>query len=292
MRQILAATLVTLCIGAGSLASAAEVTFVMNNGDRHRGQLFYDTGTNVGVVANGQKRTYPVHDIAVILYAAGDPSRDELLQLPTSGNPPELERHTLVMRNGRILKGKVYHWESDAVTFDTLAGRATYHANDVARLYLNGPPARNVFNSIVNPPAANNNPPVPTSGRGRGRGGWTGDPQARVRVEANRAWTDTGLVVRAGERLAFTVVDGTVTFGANMTAGPDGNKDFPPNSRYPVPEMAVGGLIARIGDGRPFAIGSIRGPIDMSTGGRLYLGVNDDALQDNSDGFNVEIHRR
>jgi hypothetical protein len=72
-----AGTQITLCIGAGSLASAAEVTFVMNNGDRHRGQLFYDTGTNVGVVANGQKRTYPVHDIAVILYAAGDPSRDE-----------------------------------------------------------------------------------------------------------------------------------------------------------------------------------------------------------------------
>ena len=292
MRQILAATLVTLCIGAGSVASAAEVTFVMTNGDRHTGQLFYDTGTNVGVVANGQKRMYPVHDIAVILYAAGDPSRDELLQLPTSGNPPELERHTLVMRNGRILKGKVYHWESDTVTFDTTAGRATYHANDVARLYLNGPPARNVFNSIVNPPAAGNNAPPANHGRGRGRGGWTGDPQARVRVEANRAWTDTGLVVNAGERISFNV-DGTVAFGtgAGMTAGPDGNKEMPPNARFAVPNMAVGGLIGRISNGRPFAIGSVRS-LEMPTGGRLFLGVNDDHFEDNSDGFNVEIYRR
>ena len=47
MRQILAATLVTLSLAAASVASAAEVTFVMNNGDRHTGQLFYDTGTNI-----------------------------------------------------------------------------------------------------------------------------------------------------------------------------------------------------------------------------------------------------
>jgi hypothetical protein len=260
----------------------------MTNGDRHTGQLFYDTGTNVGVIANGQKRMYPVRDIAVILYTPGDPSRDELMQLPTSGNPPELERHTLVMRNGRILKGKVYHWESDAVIFDTTAGRATYHANDVARLYLNGPPARNVFNSILNPQNAGNNPP-PGHGRGRGRGG---DPQARVRVEANRAWTDTGLVVNAGERLSFNV-NGTVAIGtgAGMTAGPDGNKEMPPNVRFPVPNMAVGGLIARIGSGRPFAIGSARS-IEMPDGGRLFLGVNDDHFEDNSDGFDVEVYRR
>jgi hypothetical protein len=261
----------------------------MTNGDRHSGQLFYETGTSVGVVANGQKRMYPVRDIAVILYTAGDPSREELLQLPASGNPPELERHTLVLRDGRVLKGKVYHWESDAVIFDTTAGRGTYHANDVARLYLNGPPARNVYNNILNPSGATNNPPP--AGRGRGRGPW-GDPQAQVRVEANRAWTDTGLVVNAGERISFNV-DGTVTFGtgANMTAGPDGNKEMPPNSRFAVPNMAVGGLIGRISNGRPFAIGSARN-LDMPDGGRLFLGVNDDHFQDNSDGFNVEIYRR
>ena len=286
MRQVIAATLVTLCVAGASVASAAEVTFVLTSGERHSGQLFYDTGTNLGVIVNGQKRMFPVRDIAVIQYAPGNPSREELSQLPSSPNPPELERHTLVTRDGRILKGKVYHWESDTVTFDTTSGRAKYHANDVARLYLNGPGAKQVFNNILNQPQ-----PTATDGgggRGRGRGG---PPEATVRVEANRAWTDTGLVVRAGERIAFST-DGTVTFGANMTAGPDGNKDFPPNRSYPVPSMSVGGLIGRVGNGQPFPIGSTRTPIDMPNDGRLYLGVNDDQLQDNSNAFDVRIDRR
>jgi hypothetical protein len=290
MRHILAATFVTLTLAAGSVASAAEVTFVLNNGDRHTGQLFYDTGTSVGLINNGQKRMFPVSDIAVILYAPGDPSRDELNQLPTSANPPELERHMLVLRNGRVLHGKVYHWETDSVQFDTTAGRAKYHANDVARLYLNGPPARNVYNNIIS------NAPTATGGggggewRGRGRRGG-GPPEAQVRVEANRPWTDTGLVVRAGEPLSFTV-NGTVTYGLNMQAGPDGDKNMAPNRNYPVPSMAVGGLIGRVGNGRPFPIGSTRSAIEMPNDGRLFLGVNDNELQDNSDGFDVQIQRR
>ncbi len=287
MRHLIAATLVTLSLAAASVASAAEVTFVLTSGERHTGQLFYDTGTNVGVIVNGQKRMFPVRDIAVILYAPGDPSRDELMQLPSSDNPPELERHTLVMRDGRILKGKVYHWQSDTVAFDTTSGRGTYHANDVARLYLSGPPAKRVFNSII----GSQQPPV-AGGRGGGRGRG-GPPEATVRVEANRQWTDSGLVVRAGERIAFST-EGTVSFGAGgtMTSGPDGNKDFPGNPRYPVPTMSAGGLVGRIGNGRPFPIGSTRSPIDMPNDGRLFLGVNDNELQDNSDGFNVEIQRR
>lgn len=282
MRQMVAATLVTLCLAAGSVASAAEVTFVLTNGERHTGQLFYDTGTNVSLINNGQKRAFPVRDIAVMLYAPGDPSRDELNQLPTSGNPPELERHMLVMKDGRILKGKVYHWNADSVQFDTTSGRGTYPANDIARLYLNGVPARNVFNSILNQGQA-----VATGGASNP----SGPSQAKVRVEANRPWTDTGLVVRAGEQVQFNA-DGTVTFGANMTAGPDGNKDLPPNANYPVRAMSVGGLIGRVGNGRPFPIGSTRQPIEMPNNGRLFLGVNDDQHADNSDGFNVEIFRK
>ncbi|HKY22639.1 MAG TPA: hypothetical protein VJM31_15610 [Vicinamibacterales bacterium] len=288
MRRVLAATIVMLWATL-SLATAAEVTFVTTSGDRHTGQLFYDTGTNIGLIVNGQKRMFPVRDVAVILYAPGDPSRNELGQLPSSDSPPELERHTLVMRDGRILKGKVYHWESDTVAFDTTAGRATYHANDVARLYLSGPPARRVFQAILDSPQAA--APERGFGRGRGRGYGRGEPQARVRVEANQPWTDTGLVVQPGERIAFEA-DGTVTFGLNMTAGADGNKDMPPNANYPVRTMSVGGLIGRVGNGRPFAIGSTRTPIEMPNGGRLFLGVNDDELKDNSDGFNVAIHRR
>jgi hypothetical protein len=284
MRRILAATVVTLCVAMGSVAAAAEVTFVLNSGERHSGTLVYHRGTNIGLIMNGKERSFPMSEIAAILYAPGDPSNDELSQLPVSDAPAELERHTLVLRNGRVLKGKVYHWESNAVIFDTTAGRATYQANDVARLYLSGPPAQRVF-------GGGNQQVAGEGGRGFGRGGRRGEAQATVRVEANRPWTDTGLVVQPGERIAFSV-NGTVTFGKDMTAGPDGNKDMPANANYPVRTMSVGGLVGRVGNGRPFAIGSTRTPIEMPNGGRLMLGVNDDALEDNSNGFDVQIYRR
>jgi len=45
-----------------------------------------------------------------------------------------------------------------------------------------------------------------------------------------------------------------------------------------------------VGDGdAPFFAGSDRGPYEMRGSGRLYLGVNDDYLQDNSGTFRVVV---
>lgn len=275
MRRIVAATVVTLCLAMAGMAAAADVTFVLTNGERHSGTLVYHTGTNISLMRDGRERSYPVSEVAVIIYNDGDPAQSELDQLPTSDNPPELERHMLVLRNGRVLRGKVYHWNPDSVIFDTTAGRGTYNANDVARLFLSGPPARRVFTTPQRHPAV---------------AGEAGRAQASVRVEANRRWTDTGLIVRRGERIAFDT-SGTITFGKDMTAGPDGNRDFPPRTDYPVRSMSVGGLIGRIGN-TVFPIGSTTTPIEMPGGGRLMLGINDDHLVDNSGAFDVNIYRR
>lgn len=275
MRRIVAATVVTLCLGMAGVAAAADVTFVLTNGERHSGTLVYHTGTNVSLMRDGRERSYPVSEVAVIIYNDGDPGQSELDQLPTSDNPPELERHMLVLRNGRVLHGKVYHWNPDSVIFDTTAGRGTYNANDVARLFLSGPPARRVFTTPQRPQTV--------AGEG-GRG------QATVRVEANRRWTDTGLIVRRGEQIVFDG-SGTITFGKDMTAGLDGNKDLSRGTAYPVRNMPVGALIGRVGNS-VFPIGSSRSPIEMPTNGRLMLGVNDDHLEDNSGAFDVNIHRR
>jgi len=283
MRRKLAATVIALCLGVAGVATAADVTFVLNSGERQSGQLVYHTGTNISLIQNGRERSFPVGEIAAIIYNDGDPNQNEIGQLPTSDNPPELERHTLVMRDGRVLHGKVYHWNPDSVVFDTTSGRGTYNANDVARLYLSGPPARRVFGGDNNQNLAG------MRGRGR-RGGRMGEPSATVRVEANRQWTDTGLVVQPGERIAFGT-NGTITFGRDMNTGPDGDKNLPARANYPVREMPVGGLIGRVGNSRPFAIGSTRTPISMPTGGRLMLGVNDDDLSDNSGGYDVQIYR-
>jgi hypothetical protein len=286
MRRKLAATVIALlCLGVAGVATAADVTFVLNSGERQSGQLVYhsNTGNNIGLIQNGRERSFPVSEVAAIIYNDGDPNQNEIGQLPTSDNPPELERHTLVLRDGRVLHGKVYHWNPDNVMFDTTSGRGTYNANDVARLYLSGPPARRVFGG--------NNPNLADNMRGRGRRGGLGDPQASVRVEANQPWTDTGLVVQPGERIMFST-NGTISFGKDMSTGPDGDKNLPARASYPVRDMPVGGLIGRVGNGRPFAIGSTRTPITMPAGGRLMLAVNDDDIRDNSGGFDVSIYRR
>ena len=80
-----------------------------------------------------------------------------------------------------------------------------------------------------------------------------------------------------------------ISFGKNMNAGPDGNRDLPARAAYPVRDMPVGGLIGRVGNSAPFPIGSTTSPIPMPASGRLYLGVNDDFLQDNSGNFDVNI---
>ena len=281
--RIVAATAAMVFVAMVGLAAAADVTFVLNSGERQSGQLVYHTGTNISLIQNGNERSFPVSDIAVIIYNDGDPTQRELDELPTSGNPPELERHTLVLRGGRILHGKVYHWNPDSVVFDTTSGRGTYNASDVARLYMSGPPARQVFAGRAIDSGAR---------RGFGRGRREGaSPQTSVRVEANRRWTDTGLMVQPGERVAFST-SGTIEFGRGMNTGPDGDKNLGARAAYPIRDMPVGGLIGRVGDSAPFAIGSTGSPISMPTGGRLYLGVNDDDYRDNNGAFDVNIYRR
>ena len=276
------------CLAVATVAAAADVTFVLANGERQSGQLVYHTGTNISLIQNGNERSFPVNDIAVIIYNDGDPNGNELGQLPNSDNPPELERHMLVLRNGQVLHGKVYHWNPDSVLFDTTSGRGTYNAGDVARLYMNPMAARRVFSSqmsqTVNGPGGNR-------GFGRRGGRMNAQPQSTVRVEGNRPWTDTGLMVQPGERLSFNA-SGTMEFRSGSSTGPDGDRNQPPQARYALRDMPVGGLIGRVGNGAPFAIGSTQSPIAMPNGGRLFLGINDDDFRDNSGGFDVNIYRR
>jgi hypothetical protein len=57
-----------------------------------------------------------------------------------------------------------------------------------------------------------------------------------------------------------------------------------------MPNELAGALIARIGNSRPFGIGD-QTSIPMPAAGVLFLGINDDGLQDNTGEFRVEIRR-
>ena len=111
-----------------------------------------------------------------------------------------------------------------------------------------------------------------------------------VRVNARDAWTNTGIQVRAGQTVFFSA-SGKVRWGPGRQDGPDGEHGSPKNQARPIPSRPAAALIGRIGEGNDiFFIGSDREGIRMRSGGTLYLGVNDDFLQDNSGAFQVTVY--
>ena len=109
-----------------------------------------------------------------------------------------------------------------------------------------------------------------------------GTPAAKVvKVPATVAWMDTGLDVKAGQRVVITASGELGADKVNMT-GPGGFVSKPEWSKYNVlasaPHMAV---IGRIGDqGSPLLVGgSLTG--DAPADGRLFLGINDRDTKNN-----------
>jgi Ca2+-binding EF-hand superfamily protein len=110
-----------------------------------------------------------------------------------------------------------------------------------------------------------------------------------VRVDAQQRWTDTGIDVRTGDELTFDS-RGTVQLSSdsNDVATPAGSRK--PGRAMPATNInaPAGALIARIGDSTTLVVGDqrlIRAPLS----GRLYLGLNDDHLPDNSGDFEVRV---
>lgn len=114
----------------------------------------------------------------------------------------------------------------------------------------------------------------------------SGPPVATVAVDVSRPWTDSGVVVRKGEHYVFWATGESRSLsGTQRVVGPDGLD----SSGYFV---GPGGLIGRIGEGKPFDIGARthlirrRGrrtrrtvvappPLEMRNEGVLHFGPRD-----------------
>lgn len=276
-RRVFASFIVTLCLGVAALANH-PATFVLRDGTRVSGELSYKSGS--AYTLNG--KDYPSDQIALIEFMPGEPSAAELQQIPAvDNNPTEHERHVFVTRSGALMLGKIYKISPDGNTFTFDAregGRRDISADELARVYINPAGARSVFAAVLR----NSSAAVATSGV-------LGKPRT-VTVAANQAWTDTGLTVNAGDRIAFQA-SGEIQFGRTpgMTATANGNPSMRGN--YPDPSVPVGALIGKVGNGAPFAIGMQTQPLAMPASGRLYLGVNDNQYDDNAGAFTVSIRR-
>lgn len=185
---------------------------------------------------------------------------------------------TLVMRDGRRVQGELIAVRDGVIEFEGQRGlfggreRIRVDRSDVARIELDD------------------------SDRGRDsfNGGGTGRPsglrEREVNVSAVMPWTDVGVTVRAGQAVYFSA-SGRVRWGPGRQDGPAGESGSPRNEARPIPSRPAAGLIGRVGEGDEiFFIGADTGAIRMRSNGRLYLGINDDMLGDNSGTFRVTIY--
>jgi hypothetical protein len=175
---------------------------------------------------------------------------------------------TLVLRNGRRLDGELVEVRDDRIEWRDERGRSErFERREVQRIEF-GESRDSGF-----------------SGSSR-QGGMR---EHEVVVSANQGWTQTGIELRAGQRVSFEA-RGEVRWGPNRKDGPDGEHNSPHNSARPIQGRNAAALIGRIGNGDPFFIGGDRGEMRVRDSGPLYLGINDDFLRDNSGSFRGTVY--
>ena len=120
--------------------------------------------------------------------------------------------------------------------------------------------------------------------------------QIKIRVRADNAsngWTNSGFVVRRGQRLHITA-SGRVSLGRDASgreifSTPDGLQNRPDRDKL-MRNQSTGGLIAVIGDDNDdFIFVGADHDFVAQRDGVLFLGVNEGNLSDNSGLFDVVI---
>jgi Protein kinase domain len=113
-------------------------------------------------------------------------------------------------------------------------------------------------------------------------------------VSGSQEWTDTGITAQAGQQLTISA-SGEIYVGATSAsespaglAGCTPAATYPAQSaQFPAPSLTCWSLIARIGDGAPFEVGSSAQL--TATSGDLYLGINGDSFAANSGSWSATI---
>ncbi len=182
---------------------------------------------------------------------------------------------TLVLRSGRSFNGELISVRDGRIEFRTDRGRTERHdVEEVDRVEFSG-----------------RDRDRESDDRETGSGGRpTGLREREVDVAGADAWTRTNVELRDGQELWFDS-RGEVRWGPGRKDGPGGEGGSPRNPNRPIPSRPGASLIGKIGEsGNPFFVGNEKGPIRVRGRGTLYLGINDDYLQDNSGAFRVIVY--
>jgi len=199
---------------------------------------------------------------------------------------------------GRKSRITVYMEDVDSIEFDSTGNTSgpaednnssqTTYQPPYQQPSNNQPPYQQPTNQTSNQPGYQ---PPPTNNTTQPS---TNNPaffQINVKVRADNAsngWTNSGLVVRRGQRLRISA-SGRVSLGSNRFATPDGLPNIPDRDKL-MRNQPTGGLIAVIGDDNDDFIFVGRGrDFVAQRDGVLFLGVNEGNLSDNSGNFDVVI---
>ncbi len=271
----------TVCLMwvAGALAQG-NVTVQLRDGSRVEGRIEEMTpdGTLFLRVSQHDQRRIPMNSIAVIDRVGGAQGLPET-ELREAAGPD----HLLLLSNGGSAKGRLVAIRGGqgsaqegmqrTYVFRTTDGRENeFPLGSVSRVYLGTYPVAAISGGAG---AAGLDPGVDTPGA--------------IRVPASAGWINTGMRVRRGDIVTFNTT-GRVQLSDNINdrASAAGTNRTAPGS--PLPNVAAGGLLGRVGNGQPFGIGD-QASVPMPGDGLLYLAVNDDERSDNAGQFVVQLGR-
>ena len=261
-----------------------NVTVQLRDGSRVEGRIEEMTadGTLFVRVSQHDQRRIPISSVALIDRVGGASGLPDT-ELREATGP----QHLLLLSNGNSVKGQLVAIrggqgsaqdnEARSYVFRAQDGsQQQYPGGQVSRVYLGTYPFAAITGNGNTSTANDLDPGVGTPGA--------------VRVPANAGWVSTGMRVRRGETITFNTT-GEVQLSSNASDRARSAGTPRTAAGAPVPNVNAGGLIGRIGNGAPFAIGD-QASVPMPNAGLLYLAVNDDELSDNSGSFVVQLGRR
>lgn len=188
---------------------------------------------------------------------------------------------TLVLRNGQRIEGVLVGVRGDSIEFEESSRVRRYDRDEVRRIEIDdrGSSGGSSWGGSS------------SGGSGSGWGsGSSGMRERTVNVNAADGWSDTGIDLRRDQQVRFSAT-GKVRWGPSRQDGPGGEGGNHYNANRPMPNRPAAALIGKVGGGSDvFFIGKDDAPIRVRQSGRLYLGVNDDFLQDNSGSFRVIVY--
>ena len=195
----------------------------------------------------------------------------------------------LIGGNARGRRGQttVYVEDVESIEFDSNPGVGT--ATDDGSARNNPPPV-----SRPTPPISQADPVASDSRSNDTIPASSSNPtfftiKVGVRADAaNNGWTNSGLVVRKGQRLRISA-SGRVSLGRGRFATPGGLSAIQDNDKL-MRNEATGALIAVIGDDNDdFILIGPRREFVAQRDGVLFLGVNEGDLTDNTGSYDIVI---